>query len=207
MLNVIYKTTLFLKLILKRVVFLYIIKGGHINMRTKHVSKSNVKLITRTAILLALTILFQTLGRFIPLGPYNQFVVGPLVNACLLVATSAAGIWAGTAVALISPFGAILTGAAIPLPFAPFVAVGNFMLVLFFFIIKNNKIAGIAAGAIAKFGFLLASINFFIWMMKIPAKKAGVMLFAFGWPQLVTAIIGGILALIILKALEKNNNM
>ena len=164
----------------------------------------NVKFIARTAIMLALTILFQTLGRFIPLGANSQFVVGPLVNACLLIAVAAAGIWSGVVIALATPFGAILTGAAIPLPFAPFIAIGNLILVLsFFLLMKKTKIGGIVAGSILKFGFLLASVNFFAWAVKIPEKKAAAMLLAFSWPQLVTALTGGIIALIVIKGLEK----
>ena len=163
----------------------------------------NIKILTRTAIILALTILFQALGRFIPLGQFNQFIVGPLVNACLLVAASYTGLAGGAVVSVLSPFGAILTGAVIPLPFAPFIAAGNFILVLVFTLLKNKPILGIASGAVLKFGFLLASINLFVWMMSIPAKKAVLMIAAFSWPQLITAIIGGLLALLVLKALGK----
>lgn len=167
-------------------------------------SSLKVRLITRTAILLALTIVFQTLGRHIPLGANSQFVVGPLVNACLLIGTAVVGIWGGTIIALVSPFGAILTGASIPLPFAPFIAVGNFLLVLIFYLFRKKKIAGIITGALLKFLFLLASVNFFVWLMNIPEKKAVGMIAAFSWPQLVTAIIGGAIVLIIIKALSKN---
>ncbi len=163
----------------------------------------NIKIITRTAILLALTILFQALGRFIPLGQFNQFIVGPLVNACLIVAATYTGLTGGAVVAVLSPFGAILTGSVIPLPFAPFIAVGNFILVLVFFLLKKKPLAGIASGAVLKFGFLLASVNLFVWMMNIPAKKAVLLIASFSWPQLVTAIIGGLLALLVLKALRK----
>jgi len=50
--------------------------------------KSSIRFITRTAILLALTIVFQTIGRAIPLGQFNQFITGSLVNACLLIAAA-----------------------------------------------------------------------------------------------------------------------
>lgn len=165
---------------------------------------SNVKFIARTAILLALTIVFQTIGRFIPLGANSQFIVGPLVNACLIIAAATTSLLGSTIVALVAPFGAILTGAALPLPFAPFIAVGNFVLVLFYYLLRKKEIVGIITGAVLKFLFLLASVNFFVWAMKLPAKKAGLMLVAFSWPQLVTALMGGIVALIIVKFLRKS---
>jgi hypothetical protein len=46
-----------------------------------------VVFITRTAILLALAVLFQSLRLFIPIpAEVDQFVVGSLVNLCLIVA-------------------------------------------------------------------------------------------------------------------------
>ncbi len=163
----------------------------------------NTKIITRTAILLALTILFQTLGRFIPLGQFSQFIVGPLINACLLIAAAYTGLAGGAVVSVLSPFGAILTGAAIPLPFAPFIAVGNFILVLLYVLIKKKPVAAIASGAVLKFGFLWASILIFTGMMKIPAQKANIMIASFSWPQLVTALVGGIIGLAVIKALDR----
>jgi len=158
--------------------------------------------ITRTAILLALTIVFQTMGRAIPLGQFNQFITGSLVNACLVIAAAATGIWGGAAVALLAPFGAILTGAPVPLPFAPVIAVGNFILVLMFVLIRKNPILGIAAGAVLKFGFLFAGVNIFVSLMGIPAQKAATMIATFSWPQLVTAAIGGAVALIVIRVLR-----
>ncbi|NLW02053.1 MAG: ECF transporter S component [Clostridiaceae bacterium] len=161
-----------------------------------------VHFITRTAILLALTIVFQSIGRAIPLGQFNQFITGSLVNACLVIAAAATGIWGGAAVALLAPFGAILTGAAVPLPFAPVIAIGNFILVLMFVLIKKNHILGIGAGAVLKFGFLFIGVNIFVKLMGIPAQKAAAMIAAFSWPQLVTAAVGGAVALLVIRALR-----
>lgn len=166
-------------------------------------TKSSIRFIARTAILLALTIVFQTMGRAIPLGQFNQFITGSLVNACLLIAAATTGIWGGTAVALLAPFGAILTGATMPLPFAPIVAVGNFILVLMFVLLRKKPVLGIGAGAVLKFGFLFAGVNLFVKWAGMPAQKAGVMVATFSWPQLVTAAIGGVLALLVMKALNR----
>lgn len=168
--------------------------------------KVDIRFITQTAILLALTITFQAIGRFIPIGPNSNFVVGPLVNACLIVATAATGLLSGTIIALISPFGAILTGATLPIAFAPFVAIGNFLIVLFFFLLRKKKLVGIFIGSIVKFAFLYTSIVYYAKLMKLPVKQAAAMTFAFGWPQLVTALIGGFIALILIKSLKKYIN-
>ncbi|NLC68835.1 MAG: ECF transporter S component [Clostridiaceae bacterium] len=163
--------------------------------------KINTKTIARTGILLAVTIVLQSLGRIIPLGPYSNFIVGPLVNASLLVSTAATGLIGGAVISIATPFVASFT-AGVPILFAPFIAIGNFILVLLFYIfIKKNKIVGIVSGAVLKFAFLTAAINIFVQVVKLAEKQVANMLYAFSWPQLVTAIIGGILALVVLQAL------
>jgi len=43
-----------------------------------------LKYLTRTAMLLALTVIFQFIGRFIPLGPNSNFIVGLWLMPALL---------------------------------------------------------------------------------------------------------------------------
>jgi hypothetical protein len=150
------------------------------------------KKIARTAILLALTAAIQVAGRFLTpfMGPANMFVVGTLVNACLLIAVYYAGIWGATVISFAVPFTALLSGAPVPLPFIPFIGAGNFLLVLFFYLLKQN-IPGIIVGAILKSAFLFASILIFVKVSGVPAKLAGVLYFLFSWPQVVTALLGG----------------
>lgn len=165
---------------------------------------NKVQFLTRTALLLALTIVFQIAGRFIP---NSNFIVGPLVNTCLLVATAFAGVWSGIIISVISPFTSLINNhapvAAALLPFAPFVAAGNAVFVLSYYLLrKKSAIAGIGIGAVLKFGFLYAAITFFLQIFSFP-KFAKALIFLFGWPQLVTALIGGILGLIVIKAVGK----
>lgn len=164
------------------------------------------KMITRTAILLALAIVFQMMGRF--LGELNNFIVGPLVNAVLLVATAMTGLWGGTAIAVIAPFVSALTNKAeiapIILQFSPFIALGNFILVLCFHLLrKKSQIAGVAVGAVLKFAVLFASITLFTRLLSINPKIAALLTTLFGWPQLLTAVVGGAIALIVIKSLKK----
>ena len=170
-------------------------------------NNKEIKFITRTAILLALTIVFQSIGRLFPAGFNSQFIVGPLVNASLLVATAAVGIWGGAIIAVLTPFGAILTAAQIPLPLAPIIAVGNFMLVLGFYIVKKKKAIGIVVGAMLKFGFMFAAISVFVRATAVPEAKATGLLTAFTWPQLATALIGGAIALVVIATLKRSMDM
>lgn len=169
--------------------------------------KFQVQFITRTAILLALTIVFQMMGRF--LGAYNNYIVGPLVNAALIVATAAAGLWGAAIISVAAPFISALTNKAAIAPlilsFSPFIAIGNFLLVLcFYLLMKKSKIAGIIIGAVVKFVFLYASINVFTKIMKVAEKPALVLNTLFSWPQLATALIGGVIALIVINALKRS---
>ena len=173
----------------------------------------SVRFVTRTAILLALTVAFQVMGRYLTpyMGSYNNFVVGPLVNACLLIATAFVGIQSGIFIAIAAPFGAILSGAAIPHLFAPFIATGNVLIVLgFYLLMKKNQVAGVITGAFLKFAFLWGAIYFMapVLTSKLPvaqaSKMAATLLFSFSWPQLVTALVGGVLATIVIKALRRH---
>lgn len=167
---------------------------------------NKTKFLTRTALLLAVAIAFQFLGRFIP---YNNFIVGPVVNAVLIIATAIAGIWSGTAIAVIAPLVSAFTNKAAIAPlilgFSPFIILGNFILVVSFHILrKKSKVAGIAVGAVLKFGFLYAAISIFTSVVKMQPKVAATLTNLFSFPQLVTALVGGVLALVILIAVGKS---
>lgn len=159
--------------------------------------------IAKTALFLALTIVFQILGRNIPLGPNNNFIIGPMVNALLFISTMALGVVSGAIVGLMSPFGAILTGASIPLFLAPIISIGNLLLVLTFNLLKKNKFLGIFASAIIKSIFLYFAVSTMLSFFNLPQKRISMLLFVFGWPQFVTALLGGIIAVISFNKLKK----
>jgi len=180
----------------------------HIGDREVIMNNSKIKFVTRTAILLALTVVFQMAGRAIP---NNNFIVGPLVNACLIISTAMVGIFGGLVIAVISPFTSLINNhapiAGALLPFSPFVAAGNFVLVLsYYLLMKRSQIAGIIVGSILKSGFLYGGVILFLKIFSFP-KFANTLMFLFGWPQLVTALIGGAVALIVIKSLGKAFDM
>ena len=65
----------------------------------------NTKTITLTGVLLAICIVFQLFKGISP------FISGPVVNAVIIIATAAVGLWSGTVIALISPIVAYFLGA------------------------------------------------------------------------------------------------
>lgn len=165
--------------------------------------------ITRTAMLLALTVVFQMAGRLLPAN--SNFIVGPLVNACLAISAVFAGLWGGIVISVLSPFTSLVNNhapiAAALLPFAPFIAAGNAVYVTIFKLsYRKSKAAGIIAGSTAKSAFLYGSVLLFLRLFNFP-KFSKTLLFLFGWPQLVTALIGGFIALAVVKAAGKAIDM
>lgn len=164
-----------------------------------------IKWLTKTALLIACTVLVQSLSKLIPLGPYGNFITGSLVNMCLLFSASIIGLSSGAIVGIITPFVALLTGTAIPIIFVPFVAAGNFILVLSFHILKKHSVINVLVPAAVKTAFLYAAINLMLSAIQIPSEKTTALLFLFSWPQLVTAIIGGFISIFVVNRIRKTS--
>jgi hypothetical protein len=154
----------------------------------------SVRFITRTAILLALTVIFQSFRA-------PQLITGTLVNAMLLISAGFVGMWSGVVISLLTPVIAFLFGIMkFPL-MIPFIMVGNAIYVIIFSLFRNKPI-GMVLGAFVKFLWLSASVYFMLpWFgVKVPALVVQM----FSFPQLMTAILGGVLSLAVLAALRKN---
>jgi len=170
--------------------------------------------ITRTAALIALLIVFQWgLGA---LTGSNQYIVGSAVNLVLIISAVVGGLYSGITVAIVSPFLAYFLGVGPQfIAMIPFIALGNLVLVLIWYFIAKNADASTAGyvrisvalvvGAVAKFGVLYFTIVKYAipHLLTLPAQKVSVMSLMFSWPQLVTAAIGGIIALLIIPTLRK----
>lgn len=166
--------------------------------------------IARTAVILALTLVFQMSRVIIQplLGPGHIFIVGSLVNLALIVATAQVGIGAAILISITAPIVAFIQGHIPSVPIIiPLVAFGNIALVLAFsFFKKTNEYVAVIIGATVKFLTMLMGLNLLIAILGSDAKLAkifGALSFGFGWPQLVTALIGGYLAVLISKTIAK----
>ncbi|MDR0947477.1 MAG: hypothetical protein LBM87_07040 [Ruminococcus sp.] len=169
--------------------------------------KSKIYWIAKTAVFIALLITLQAVTK-----PAGQFVTGSCVNLMLILSVMTGGIASGTTVALVSPLMAFLLQIApMPMPLPLFVAVGNISLVLVWFLIGKiklpnkivNNIISTIIGAAVKFGVLYAVMVRFAIPMWANEKQAVVMTAQMGIPQLITALIGGAVAVIVLPALLK----
>ena len=173
-----------------------------------------IRWITETALLLALLICLQALTK-----PMGQLVTGSCVNAILAVAALLGGLSSGLVVALCSPVLAFLLGIAPQILTVPAIMVGNCVYVLLLALLadKSGKnfarqiIAWLCAAA-AKFAALYAIVVWLICgvlsdsllsagVMKAPMLQA--LPATFSWPQLITALIGGTVALAIVPLLRK----
>ena len=107
--------------------------------------------VTRTGLLLAVTLLLQGIRLLLPIPPQvSMFLIGSLVNACLILAVLKVGWKSGLVVACITPVFAWLEGM---LPFLPFiipVAVGNSVLVGAVYRLRAYKLPGVYGAAVCK---------------------------------------------------------
>lgn len=167
----------------------------------------NNRIFARTALLLALTLLFQSLRFFIPIpAVFSTFIIGSLVNSCLLIAAETVGWRSACLIGVIAPVVAYFQQ-LLPLPiFIVPVAGGNFLLVICYIAgLRLSRWLAIVAAAAAKAVFLyLGFVWLFTWVA-IPSKIAAGLLFAMSWPQFITALVGGILTAIVVRRLRPVN--
>ena len=170
--------------------------------------------ITETAVLLALLVTLQTLTK-----PMGQIVTGSCVNTILAVAALVGGLGCGLTVALISPILAFLLGIAPQILTVPAIMVGNSVYVVLLSLLSDKTGKNLlkqaiawAAAAVAKFAALYAIVVLLICGVLSESLLASGMLKApmltalpatFSWPQLITALIGGAVALAIVPVIRK----
>ena len=173
-----------------------------------------VRWITETAIMLALLVTLQALTK-----GFGQLVTGSCVNAVLAVSVLVGGLASGVTVALISPVLAFLLGIAPQILTVPAIMCGNGVYVVLLHLLADrngkNAVKQIAAwliAAAAKFVTLyflvaklicgvLAESLLAAGTLKPPMLQA--LPATFSWPQLITALIGGAVALAIVPVLRK----
>jgi hypothetical protein len=147
---------------------------------------------------------FLMLAPIIP--GHLQPVTGPIVNAILFLSTYFFILRDCYLLALVpSLIGAISGLLPAPLiPMIPYIIVSNFILIFVFAKFKNqNYWFAVMASSIAKFLFLFATSTFFMnlfFKKELPLKIAQMM----SWPQLATAVIGGVIAYLILLFLNRS---
>lgn len=173
-----------------------------------------IRFITETAIMLALLVSLQALTK-----SFGQFVTGSCVNAVLAVSVLVGGLGSGITVALISPILAFLLGIAPQVLTVPAIMAGNTVYVVLLHLLSSRdgkqvvkQIAAWLIAAAAKFATLYIIVVKVICGVMAPSLMAAGTLkepmlkmlpATFSWPQLVTALIGGAVALLIVPVIRK----
>lgn len=168
--------------------------------------------IAQTAVCLALLIAVQFFTR-----SFGQLVTGSCVNLVLAIASLIGGVWAGVTVAVFSPFCAYLLGIGPAfLPMVPCVSLGNAVYAVLFgllvgrFLQKKKLPAAYGSmvlAAAAKFVTLYLVLVRLVAPAVVPAAKLSTVTASFTWPQLLTALVGGVLACLIAPILRKSFRM
>lgn len=155
------------------------------------VATYKTKDIAWTAGLLIAAVIFPALLAH---TPHNQWITGTIINALLFLAVWRVGIVNAALLAVFPSSIALLRG-LLPAPMAiliPYIIISNLALIFVFYVLKKYPLAGIVSASLAKFLFLFAITSFFI-------KLAAPFVVMMQWPQLVTALAGGLIAVGIMK--------
>ena len=172
----------------------------------KNMNKTTKNLVL-ASLFLTIVIVIQLIGRFNP--EISRIVVGPIVNAILLLTVYFCGKRFGLIMSFLTPLLALFIGQLNPLlaPFIPFIMLGNLVLVIPFILLHSSllkRIVGIIIGSGLKYLVMnIAAINAVsLFGLNIPANVAKMLPVAFGTIQLVTALAGGALALVLIETLK-----
>ena len=167
--------------------------------------------ITKTAVLLAVLVILQAVTK-----PLGQLVTGSCVNLVLAITVLFAGTASGATVALVSPLVAFLLHIAPNLITVPAVMAGNTVFILLLRAITGaqvwRRILAVAVSAAAKFAVLYGLVSWVICgiasdvlltqgVLKKPMLN--VLPAMFSWPQLLTALVGGTVAMLCVPMLQK----
>lgn len=165
--------------------------------------------ITKTAVMIALLVVLQAVTK-----AFGQIVTGTCVNFILALSALTCGLSSAITIAVLSPFFAFLLGIGPAfLPIVPGVSLGNTVLVLVLWLIlsrKNNEstlakdILAVGIAALLKFAALyFLIIKIVLPLLSLNEKQAAAISASFSWPQLVTAVIGTTLAILVAPRIKK----
>ncbi|OIO07206.1 hypothetical protein COX68_00705 [Candidatus Falkowbacteria bacterium CG_4_10_14_0_2_um_filter_41_15] len=159
---------------------------------------------------LALIIALAGLASFLPFFIHIQWLVGPIVNAILIIVLFLSGLRSAIVVSAVPSLMA-LAGGLLPVflaPAIPFIIASNiiFVSIIYYQYYNSNQTDAYwrvsFLGAFVKFTFLFLSAQFLSFFIANPkaATVLGVML---GWSQLFSALAGAIIAFGVLKMIKR----
>ncbi len=160
---------------------------------------TKTKKITTTAILLAICIAAQCFKGI------SVYITGPIVNATLILATLSAGLFGGLTIAICSPVVAYFMGATPIMSVIPLmilvIMLGNAIIVFGTYCFRKKLLPlGLLIGSGLKACFLWLTVWYVMlpnFGVNIPSKMQNVMKTTFSLTQLITALVGSVVAYLI----------
>ncbi len=150
-------------------------------------------------------IILLATATLLPAVIHLQHITGPIVNTVLFISAALLGVEYAVLIGLLPSLVALSTGLlpAVLAPMVPFIMVSNTILIITFaYFWKKDFWSGMIAASILKFIFLFSASSLVtnLLLKKEVAAKVTAML---SWPQLLTAITGGLIAYGFLKWIKK----
>ncbi len=150
---------------------------------------------------IALTIAIVIAPAILAHTSANQIITGSIVNALLFLAAYRLPIVNTFLIAVLPSSVALLRG-LLPAPMVmliPYIIISNVVLLSSFSILKKTPLIGVLTASFLKFTFLYTIVYF------VAGKLNANLIAMFQWPQLITALIGGLTFLTLLKIFKTND--
>ncbi len=165
-------------------------------MQTQSITKVKNLINARAFSITLRLVIFIAVATAIPAISRAQWMTGPLVNMVLFLSVIYCGLSGALIVGMIPSVIALSVG-LLPVaiaPAIPFIMIGNAVMVSIFYLAKKKGfLIGVIDGSLLKFIFLLLTVPIIARLVASSAIARKIALM-FGWPQLVTALAGGVLA-------------
>ena len=159
-----------------------------------------LRTLARGSVLLTMAIVAQEIRLFLPLPPLlSIIVIGTMLNAIMVIAVRYASLTSAIIISAILPLFAFMQGHVIIPLMIPVIFLGNFVLVLVCDKFWGKGIIIIAPVLKTVTLYMLSRVLFS--MLGLQNKVVDAILLGMGWPQLITAILGIILAMQLEKRL------
>ena len=159
-----------------------------------------LRTLARGSVLLTMAIVAQEIRLFLPLPPLlSIIVIGTMLNAIMVIAVRYASLTSAIIISAVLPLFAFMQGHVIIPLMIPVIFLGNFVLVL-----VCDKFWGkgiIIIAPVLKTVTLYMLSRVLLSMLGLQNKVVDAILLGMGWPQLITAILGIILAMQLEKRL------
>ena len=159
-----------------------------------------LRTLARGSVLLTMAIVAQEIRLFLPLPPLlSIIVIGIMLNAIMVIAVRYASLTSAIIISAVLPLFAFMQGHVIIPLMIPVIFLGNLVLVL-----VCDKFWGkgiIILAPVLKTVTLYMLSRVLLSMLGLQNKVVDAILLGMGWPQLITAILGIILAMQLEKRL------